>query len=238
MYERYMSHNLVRTSPFYTSPFCRIPDLGGDNFTPPEFRGRPQETAVKHGLSGPISRDIAILSLPYRISRDTLKGMLARPSKWCDTPPGYLVLHRHICAIPHFATYRAIIVRYPIKTSTKEFCDTIATSIARYEKYRCWASKNTGLRTLHPQNLGGELAPPKFWGCGFTGRDCKTPSELRTGDANSIRVTRMKSRYRWNCGRFNRRKPKGDGGKKKNVTTICDKRHDNLRHFTTTCDIL
>ena len=32
-------------------------------------------------------------------------------------------------------------MRYPIKTNTKKFCDTIATSIARYEKYRCWASK-------------------------------------------------------------------------------------------------
>ena len=58
-------------------------------------------------------------------------------------PPWYLVSHRHICAIPHFATYRAMIVRYPIRRSTKEFCDTIATSIARYEKYRCWASKVT-----------------------------------------------------------------------------------------------
>ena len=56
-------------------------------------------------------------------------------------PPWYLVSHKHICAIPHFATYRAIIVRYPIKRSTREFCDTIATSIARYGKYRCWASK-------------------------------------------------------------------------------------------------
>ena len=28
----------------------------------------------------------------------------------------------------------------------------------------------------------------------------------------------------------------GDG--KKNVTTICDKRRDNLRHVTTICDIL
>ena len=56
-------------------------------------------------------------------------------------PPWYLVLHRHICAIPHFATYCAIIVRCPTKTSTKTVCDTIATSIARYEKYRCWASK-------------------------------------------------------------------------------------------------
>ena len=32
-------------------------------------------------------------------------------------------------------------MRYPIKTSAKEFCDTIATNIAQYEKYRCWASK-------------------------------------------------------------------------------------------------
>ena len=40
-----------------------------------------------------------------------------------------------------FGTYRAIIVRYPTKTRTKEFGDSITTSIARYEKYRCWASK-------------------------------------------------------------------------------------------------
>ena len=26
-------------------------------------------------------------------------------------------------------------------------------------------------------------------------------------------------------------------GREKNVTTICDKRHDNLRHVTTICDI-
>ena len=68
--------------------------------------------------------------------------MLARPQNGAIPPPWYLVLHRHICAIPRFATYRAIIVRYPMKTSTKEFRDTIATSIARYEKYRCWASKS------------------------------------------------------------------------------------------------
>ena len=66
---------------------------------------------------------------------------VSTPPKWCETPPWHLVSHRHICAIPHFATYRAIIVRYPTKVSTKEFCDTIAASIARYEKYRCWASK-------------------------------------------------------------------------------------------------
>ena len=69
---------------------------------------------------------------------------VSTPPKWCDIPPWYLVSHRHICAIPHCATYRAIIVRYPTKTSTKEFCDTIAASIARHEKYRYWSSKPSG----------------------------------------------------------------------------------------------
>ena len=91
-------------------------------------------------LSGPISRDTAILSLRYHISRDTFSGRLALPQNGAIPPSWHLVSHRHIRAIPHFATYRAIIVRYPIKTSTKDFRDTIATSIARYEKYRCWAS--------------------------------------------------------------------------------------------------
>ena len=79
-------------------------------------------------LSGPISRDIAILSLRYPISRDTFLGEFSTPPKWCDTPPWYLVSHRHICAIPHFATYRAIIVRYPMKTSTK--------MVVRYYRYK------------------------------------------------------------------------------------------------------
>ena len=34
-------------------------------------------------------------------------------------PPWYSASDRHICAIPDFATYRGIIVRYPIKTNTK-----------------------------------------------------------------------------------------------------------------------
>ena len=81
----------------------------------------------------------AIAAIPH-IARYFLREV-STPPKWCDTPPWYLILHRHIRAIPHFATYRAIVVRYPIKTSTKQFCHTIATSIARYEKYRCSASK-------------------------------------------------------------------------------------------------
>ena len=80
---------------------------------------------------------------PYRAI--PFKGGWPSP-KMVRYPPFYLVSQRHICAIPLFATYRAIIVRYPIKTSTKEFCDTIATSIARYEKYRYWASKPLDFR--------------------------------------------------------------------------------------------
>ena len=61
-------------------------------------------------------------------------------------PPWYLVSQRHICAIPHFATYRAIIVRYPAKTRTKEFCDSITAS---YSKYRAiWKVSLLGLRRV------------------------------------------------------------------------------------------
>ena len=59
----------------------------------------------------------------------------------CDTP--FCNISRDNCAIPHK------------KTSTKEFCDTIATSITRYKKYRYWASKNKG-----QLQLVGALAAP------------------------------------------------------------------------------
>ena len=91
-------------------------------------------------LSGPISRDVAIVSLRYPLSRDTFSAIPANPQQGAIPPLWCLVFHRDISAIPHFAAYCAIFVRYPRKTSTKEFCDTIAESIARYEKYRCWAS--------------------------------------------------------------------------------------------------
>ena len=59
-------------------------------------------------LSGPISRDIAILSLRYPISRDTFKvfkGGLQLPQ---------LVRHPPLVVRPYFATYHAIIVRWHI----------------------------------------------------------------------------------------------------------------------------
>ena len=60
-------------------------------------------------------------------------------------PLCYSVSRRHICAIPHFVTHRATIVRYPIKYKTEQFCETIATNILRCEKYRCWTSKLGGI---------------------------------------------------------------------------------------------
>ena len=38
-----------------------------------------------------------------------IKGIHRAPKMVRYPPPWYLVLHRHICLIPHFATYRAII---------------------------------------------------------------------------------------------------------------------------------
>ena len=98
---------------------------------------------VSQGLSGPVSRDTAILSLRYPISRDTFKGRshspkMVRYPPWvlsftqahlCDTP--FCNVSRDNCAIPQEK-----------KTSTRAFCDTIAARIARYGKYRCWASKH------------------------------------------------------------------------------------------------
>ena len=71
-------------------------------------------------LSGPISRDTAILSLRYPISRNTSQGRSALSQNGA-IPPLALSFTRHVCAIPHFATYRAIIARYPTKQAQKSF---------------------------------------------------------------------------------------------------------------------
>ena len=39
---------------------------------------------------------------------------VSTPQKWCDAPPSNLVSQARICAIPHFATYRATIVQYRV----------------------------------------------------------------------------------------------------------------------------
>ena len=63
--------------------------------------------------SGPISRDtaITIAAIPH-IARYLLREVSTPPNGAIPPTPWYLVSHRHICAMPHVATYRAIIVRY------------------------------------------------------------------------------------------------------------------------------
>ena len=75
--------------------------------------------------------------LRYPISRDTFSGTQN------GAIPPHLVLNftqTHLCDTPFYNSSRDRCAT-PHKTSTKRVCDTIATSIARYEKYRCWASK-------------------------------------------------------------------------------------------------
>ena len=66
-------------------------------------------------------------------------GRLA-PPQMVRHPPWYLVRQAHLCDTPFCYIWRHTCA-IPIKTNTKDFCDTIATSIARHEKYRCQASK-------------------------------------------------------------------------------------------------
>ena len=88
------------------------------------------------GLSGPISRDTGILSLRYptHIARDFFFLALSfAQSHLCNSP--FCNISCNSCATPPPHTK---------KTAQKSFCDTLATSIARYEKYRCWAFKCFG----------------------------------------------------------------------------------------------
>ena len=83
------------------------------------------------------------------VSRTSQKCSRSLP---CLVAPYRAILRYYRCDI----SYRAIlfqggqqlpkVVRYPpwilhLKTSTQEYCDTIASRMSRYEKYRCWASK-------------------------------------------------------------------------------------------------
>ena len=68
-------------------------------------------------LSGPISRDIAGLSLHYTISRATFFRENSSPPKWCLA---HSLTKNTSVQYPIFATYRAIIVRdAQYKTSMK-----------------------------------------------------------------------------------------------------------------------
>ena len=67
----------------------------------------------------------------------------SRPSEeWCNTPPLVLtVTQTHLCDTPFWNISRNSCATPHKNKHNICFCDAIATSIARYEKYRYWASK-------------------------------------------------------------------------------------------------
>ena len=82
---------------------------------------------LPHSLSGPIARQRYLLR------------EIRTPQNGARLPLVLSFTLAHLCDTP-FATYHAMIVQYP------EFCDTIVTSIAEYDKYRYWASKRARAR--------------------------------------------------------------------------------------------
>ena len=100
------------------------------------------------GLSGPISGDIVILSLIPHIARYFLREVCT-PPKWCDTPTLVLSFTQaHLCDT-RFCNVSRHNCAILISKSTKELCDTTATSITRYEIFRCWACKHVA-PDMHP----------------------------------------------------------------------------------------
>ena len=92
--------------------------------SPEHFRGFPK----KHSCKWPAGSQCDTIAAILHIARHSLREV-STPPTWCDTPPPwYLVSHRHICAIPPLATYRAIIVRYPPPHKNKH--DNLVTRIA------------------------------------------------------------------------------------------------------------
>ena len=134
---------LLRTMGFLVSQHGQL----GAIPPPPFLSISPLESMQSGGAIPPLKRGISAIPARYPMKTRQMGAIppsailsrkgIARYGGVSRTGP--LSLHRHISAIPHFATYRAILGRYPKKTSTKKCCDTIAESIARYEKYRCWA---------------------------------------------------------------------------------------------------
>ena len=94
-------------------------------------------------LSGPISRDIAIVSLRYPLSRDTFSAIPAIPQQGAIPPFGAFSYTDVSVRYPNLQHIARCLCDTPGKHARKKFAIlsvTIAESIARYEKYRCWAS--------------------------------------------------------------------------------------------------
>ena len=76
--------------PFYSDPNTLLQvlacTLSSAESPLQHFQGTSANRKLNSALSGPISRDIAILSLRYPISRDTLSGRLALPQSGAIPP--------------------------------------------------------------------------------------------------------------------------------------------------------
>ena len=84
-------------------------DLGRDVPDLEKLYTRKYWADFSYPISDPISRVFAIVSLRYPPSRDTFSAIPAIPKQGA-IPPLVPCLHRHISAMPHIATYRAIIM--------------------------------------------------------------------------------------------------------------------------------
>ena len=97
----------------------------------------------------------AIAAIPY-ITRCFLREVCTHSPKMVRYPTRrYFNSHRYISAMPHFATYRAKIVRYTMKEAQKSFA-ILPLQVSRYEKYCCWAYKSANIGGVHGE--GGEFA--------------------------------------------------------------------------------
>ena len=65
----------------------------------PDFESESRSNSRPRELSGPISRDITILSLRYPMLRDTFSGRSVAPQSGAIPRSWYLVSHRNLCDI-------------------------------------------------------------------------------------------------------------------------------------------
>ena len=91
-----------------------------------------------------MSRDIAIASLRYPLSRDIFSAIAAIPQQGAVPPLGacfYTDISVRYPILQHIARYLCDTPgKQILKIKHEKICDTIAESITRYEKYRYWAS--------------------------------------------------------------------------------------------------
>ena len=110
--------------------------------------------------------------LPYAKKEKLFRGPVSLVAPYgailryyrCDTPYRAIFLAGRL-ALPRNGAIPPLGVQYPTKRSTKEFCDTIAAKIARYENYRHWASKPVRAALARPGFRGGSRPNKFLWSC-------------------------------------------------------------------------